>query len=1332
MLARLVVEKGLASQEDVAACEQEQRRIAESGEYKPLAEILTERGVLDPDQAAQVSAEADYRAGRAEDEELATLAAEEGILPRDQLDECLEDQAQDFLITGKLIRLGDLLVKKGYATPQTSIRILEARERREKERAAQGEKPSRPSTAIIPADASQQVEAGAHDDALFSKLALQRNYVTRDQLQEVKSEQEIAKRYGQYVFIGDLLRDKGFLSKERYHALLKLEEVTQVLQQDMLFAKVGLQINKLTREDVDAALNEQREAVRDGQHPPPRLGELLFKRGVLSPEDSIKILETTEKVAQKLEKKKERWGGKKKKTAALDLGLGPDKRKDDRVLANLLYSKKILDRKQLLEAFKEQEVVERYGQAIPLEKILTGSKILSDAKMDKVLIYVRKGLIVCQADECDGAVERKTVPAGKSVTCPKCQLMLENDPAIQTAQPDAAPAQQATPEAAGAAPKKKKKKSPSDSGERKAQKSTGGAKAKSKAKAEPPLPTAADLEVDKTIDMPGPDFDDPTASDSGAVSVEDDSADYLGEYKIVKELGRGAMGVVYEAIQESLNRKVALKVLLDDFTLDQGSIDRFQREAESASKLHHENIVPIFDVGEIDDVNYYAMEFVEGRTLDELLTQEKIGTDRAVKICIQIARALEYAHGKGVIHRDIKPANIMVDPHDGVHLMDFGLAKQKGMNTITATDALLGTPMYMSPEQATQRGRITAAADIYALGVTLFEALTLETPFRGDNFAALVVQIRDAKPKRPSKVNPDIPQALDRIVLKALAKNPADRFASAGAMADDMERFLRNEKVEAKAPSSGPSWVVPAIVVVILAVVAGAAWALFAGDDAGTKDSGAGTEGPGDTDTPDKPDQPDKAALAARRKEANALLDQATRARLERPVDWDKVIPPLERAAELDEANVAVHRAAAKAYLKRSEPGDAKRALVHVVAALDFNPGDLKLLLLRGQAALAAENYEFARETADDILDRVAGESDGGSRRTRQSALVILGNALMAEKRYRKARDTFGVATDLGDSAEAFFGMAQAHIELEEYNEARRVLKQLEGILPDYPGSHYFLGRALQGLDELDGAIEAYAKELKLNADGAWSTDAAARRDAVKTALDSRDPYAQYTNDDPRNGLEFARRGMGFYQQGRRYLDQNQRSRATEALRKAAADFGKAFKKGGVSRGQWIGVRCAALGLLGDGKQLDRDFKRGMKDYGRHPRARVYFRDSYIAFLNKPERCDAVLSKMLEEERDRADYFLLRAEARLALGRWVAADSDLTAAVNLQPKLDGVPAMLGLVLFEKARKAPNAATRNKLLAEARDHLQEALERRHEYLIEEVQARLRDVKRELGG
>src|SRR6476646_2779748 len=286
----------------------------------------------------------------------------------------------------------------------------------------------------------------------------------------------------------------------------------------------------------------------------------------------------------------------------------------------------------------------------------------------------------------------------------------------------------------------------------------------------------------------------------------------FGDYELLEVIGRGGQGVVYRARQKSLNRTVALKVIGLGHWATEAHLKRFRREAEAAASLEHSGIVPIYEVGEHDGSCYFSMKFVEGGQLDELVKREPMPIKRAADLIAKVARTVHYAHEHRILHRDIKPGNILLDQKGEPHLTDFGLARLvETESTVTRTLEVLGTPSYMAPEQATgNNAQLTAATDVYGLGAVFYQLLTGHPPFAGGTTYETIKLLLDTDPRQPRLWNSKIDRDLSTICLKCLEKDPKRRYPSALALAEDLERWLKHEPIQAQHTgifARGKKWV---------------------------------------------------------------------------------------------------------------------------------------------------------------------------------------------------------------------------------------------------------------------------------------------------------------------------------------------------------------------------------------------------------------------------------------------------------------------------------------------------------------------------------------------
>jgi WD40 repeat protein len=277
------------------------------------------------------------------------------------------------------------------------------------------------------------------------------------------------------------------------------------------------------------------------------------------------------------------------------------------------------------------------------------------------------------------------------------------------------------------------------------------------------------------------------------------AVEIFGDYEMLGELARGGMGVVFRARQISLNRVVALKMILSGNLAAEDDVKRFRAEAEAAATLDHPNILPIYEIGEISGQHFFSMKLVEGGSLSDRIPALRKDPSQIARLLIPVARAVHFAHQRGILHRDLKPANVLLD-RDGVPaITDFGLAKKiEGDGRLTQSGAIVGTPAYMPPEQAASSKRLTTAADVYSLGAVLYECLTGQAPFSGPSALETVLAVLEKDPPAPRTLDPKIDRDLETICLKCLQKDPARRYGSAEALAEDLQRWLQGEPIQAR------------------------------------------------------------------------------------------------------------------------------------------------------------------------------------------------------------------------------------------------------------------------------------------------------------------------------------------------------------------------------------------------------------------------------------------------------------------------------------------------------------------------------------------------------
>ncbi len=542
----------------------------------------------------------------------------------------------------------------------------------------------------------------------------------------------------------------------------------------------------------------------------------------------------------------------------------------------------------------------------------------------------------------------------------------------------------------------------------------------------------------------------------------------IGDFQIVREIGRGGMGVVYEARQASLNRRVALKVILGINRSNRQVVERFRREAASAAKLTHPNIVQVFAYGESDGQQFIAMEFVEGSPLERLLRQrsgaanpltvpsaeststvrlgdqvlspstsvdvpagsplrvsapsgpgdrpEATETRRLLRILIAASRGLHAAHEAGLLHRDIKPANILVDLHDVAKIADFGLARTEAAgDTLTLSGEVMGTLAYMSPEQlSASREAITRRSDIYALGVTLYEIIAGRRPYEETSTHLMIQRIQTDDPVPPSRHNPDVPCDLEVICLKAMERNPERRYATAAEFGDDLEHFLRDEPILAR-PAGTLTRIIKFVrrrrvsvgitaLVVVAAVIIG--WQLVRS-------------------------QANDKQLARSKLESSLM-----RAIGGQPSD---VLPLLDEAQQLDPSLVEVYLQRGLVQFNTDQPD---RALAEFDRGLKIAPNDAALRFARGTVLRFMGREAEAKTVLESA--KIEGISD-------PVRLTSLGIFLVTNGRSRDAAEAFEKAKQLNPTwPQSRFGLALANFRLRRFQKATEILQSFLDLDPNH------------------------------------------------------------------------------------------------------------------------------------------------------------------------------------------------------------------------------------------------------------------------------------------
>jgi tetratricopeptide (TPR) repeat protein/tRNA A-37 threonylcarbamoyl transferase component Bud32 len=850
------------------------------------------------------------------------------------------------------------------------------------------------------------------------------------------------------------------------------------------------------------------------------------------------------------------------------------------------------------------------------------------------------------------------------------------------------------------------------------------------------------------------------ALDAAGLDSDDGTPTALGDFRIQREVGRGGMAVVYEAEQLSLARKVALKVLPFAAVMDPRQLQRFKNEAQAAAHLHHGHIVPVHSVGCERGVHYYAMQYIEGMSVAQMIEELGVvaGRDmpaesssaaveavtrgkstrsatycRAVaRLGIQAAEALDHAHQQGVVHRDIKPANLLVDAAGHLWITDFGLASFTTQPGLTMTGDLVGTVRYMSPEQAlAKRVPIDHRTDIYSLGVTLYELLTLEVAFSGDDPHRVIQEIAFTEPKPARSLNPAVPNELETILLKAMAKDPAERFATAQELADDLARYLAHEPIRARRPTLAQRagkwarrhaalvWGVAAVLALAVAGLVTGATLLWR-EQARTeqqRERAEVTRGLA-LDALDQVyfDQAEsnlqlRAGLSHDLLERGlAFYDRFTAENRNDPdvraqTGWALIrAGRIHRGLGREEEAVAAFEAAVAVLGEalRLQPDNTKARYNLGLALVDLGSGDEGVIAFRKAIRLdpdhaRAHGYlgwallESGQIDEAIVAYRDAIRLDPGNADARNDLGLCLGKKGQADEAIAEFRESIRVRP--GDYR-AYWNLALALREKGLLDEAIRAYRDVVRLKPDDAERHLALGLALWDSERCDEAIDAWRQAIRLNPEHAKAYFnlglGLARKDLLDEAIYA---FREATRLDPDHAKSYAVLGNTLVNVGR--VDDGM-----VALREAIR-----LDPGLAEAHFYLGGALAKKGVLEKATVALREAIRLQPDHvGAHS-----ILGSILVDTGRVDEGMVALRKAIRLEPDSA---WAHSNLGSALGRLSSLDeaiAEYRKAIRLAPR--HAPAHFGLgfalqstgqfdkaieALREAARLAPNVAAQNRL------------------------------------
>ncbi|RME88992.1 MAG: serine/threonine protein kinase, partial [Planctomycetota bacterium] len=532
--------------------------------------------------------------------------------------------------------------------------------------------------------------------------------------------------------------------------------------QEVLFAKIALEQGVLSKEGLEKCLAYKRQNPKGLS-----LEELLIQLRLLSVQEIQKL-------------RKIYYARVQSKTTVTREDL------EDNIFGRLVLQRGLATKEEVTWAIARQKQMEAAGIFRRLGEILVEAKILTPYQVQQVLEYQHKKILICPY--CHSQYNIENAKPGKQYQCLKCKKILESPsqtppPSVSGSIYDFTPPPTPTP-------------TPTHYSSRSSVSSSSfpGDQEDTILAQPSQVQSKSDL-----VQSYNPKSSVIHHSGPSISRIIEQGGTIFGRYEILEKIARGGMGVVYKAKDLSLDRIVALKTLIAGENASQEVIKRFLVEAKAAAKIRHPNIVAIHEIGNAGGQYFFTMDYIEGQPFSQYIKKNP-PPQKVAEIMVKVCEAMAYAHAQGIIHRDIKPSNIIIDTSGNPQIMDFGLAKEVESETdLTRTGATIGTPSYMSPEQAAgYNDQVDHLSDVYSLGAVLYEACTFHKPFEGPTSMSIIYKVISQEPPLPHKKNPHIPKDLETIILKAMEKEKAHRYQSAQEMADDLKRFLDGEPVLAK------------------------------------------------------------------------------------------------------------------------------------------------------------------------------------------------------------------------------------------------------------------------------------------------------------------------------------------------------------------------------------------------------------------------------------------------------------------------------------------------------------------------------------------------------